>query len=129
MTPVAFACALMVSTFTSSYANDKKEVASASNVKVKYLGAIDKEPIIQIDIKNQDHEELYVSLKDENGFNLYTTKLSGDAFSKKFRFTDIDLESMNVTLSVSTRKGKASEVYHINNVTTVVESVVITKVD
>jgi hypothetical protein len=129
ITPAAFACALVVSTFTSSvYANDKKEVVSASSVNVKYLGDIDKQPVIQIEVKNKNHEELYLSLRDENGYNLYTTKLTGELFSKKFQFSDHELNDMNVTLIVSTRKGKNAQVYQINNVSTVVEDVVITKV-
>lgn len=130
ITPAAFACALLVSTFTSSvYANDKKEVAATSSVKVKYLGDIDKQPVIQIDVNNQKQEELYLTLKDENGYNLYTAKLTGELFSKKFQFSDLELNNMNVTLSVATKKGKNAQVYQINNVSTVVEDVVITKID
>lgn len=131
ITPAAFACALMLSTVSSPvYANDKKEVVAASSpVQVKYLGEINKQPVIQIDINNLNQEVLYVTLKDENGQHLYSEKISGQGFSKKFQFTDQEANNVKLTLSLASKKDKKAQVFQINNVTTVVEDVVVTRVD
>ncbi|MDB5191322.1 MAG: hypothetical protein JWQ96_885 [Segetibacter sp.] len=119
----AILCLFFVS--TQSFASDKTQ--SISPVTVKYLGVSDYKPVVQIDIENTLNEELYFTLKDENGNALYSEKLTERKYSRKFQFNEVEGSTMNLTITLSSKNSRKTEVFNISNVTTVVEDIVVTR--
>ena len=125
----ALTCAFMVSTLPSFAYNDEKKAAKVSPVEVKYLGQINMQPVFQVDINNEKQEQLSVVLKDRYGNFLYSERFSGKSFSKKFQIASGETDDMKLTMLVSSKGDKKIQSFEINNVVTVVEDVVVTKVN
>lgn len=125
----ALACAFTVSTLPSFAYNDEKKAAKASPVEVKYLGQIDRQPVFQVDINNDKQDQLSVVLKDRYGNYLYSERFSGKSFSKKFQIASNEVDDLRLTMLVSSKSDKKTQSFEINNIVTVVEDVVVTKVD
>jgi hypothetical protein len=126
---VAFVCAFMVSTLPSYAYNDEKKAAKVAPVEVKYLGQIDRQPVFQVDINNAKEDQLTVILKDGYGNFLYSEKFKEKSFSKKFQIASGDLGDLKLTMVLASKGNKNVQSFEINNVVTVVEDVVVTKVD
>ncbi len=54
----------------------KQSTETVMPVKVTYLGRVELQPIFQIDIDNIKGDDVYVSLKDEDGSILYSDKFN-----------------------------------------------------
>ena len=121
----AILCLFFVS--TQSFANDKK-VQAISPVSVKFLGVVDYKPVVQVEIDNASDEELFFVLKDETGNVLFTDKITEKKYSKKFQFSELEANNMNLTINLASKNSKKTEVFNVSNVTTIVEDVVVTRV-
>ncbi len=128
ITPAALAFMLIAGTVPSIAQTIEKNGATETPVKVTYLGRVNLQPVFQIDIDNIKADELYVSLKDEDGTLLYADKFKDQKFSKKFRFDTFDPISRKVTLSLTSKNNKKTQSLQFSNVLTTVEDLVVTKV-
>lgn len=127
ITPAALA--LMLTGTVPAFAQTiEKSAVTEIPVKVTYVGRVDLQPVFQIDIDNIKGDNLYVSLKDEDGTLLYAYKFKDQKFSKKFLFDTYDVVSMKVTLSLTSKNNKKPQVLQFGNVLTTIEDVVVTKV-
>jgi len=127
ITPAALAL-MLISTVPAFAQTIEKSAVTETPVKVTYLGRVDLQPVFQIEIDNIKENELYVSLRDEDGTLLYADKFKDQKFSKKFRFDTYDVVSMKVTLSLTSKNNKKTQVLQFGNVLTTIEDVVVTKV-
>ncbi len=107
----------------------KQSTETVIPVKVTYLGRVDLQPIFQIDIDNINGNDVYVSLKDEDGSILYSDKFNDQKFSKRFRFETFDAITRKITLSLTSKKDKKTQALQFSNVLTTVEDVVVTRVN
>lgn len=128
ITPAALALMLTAGTVPSIAQTIEKSTVTETPVKVTYLGRVEMQPVFQVDIDNTKAEELYVSLKDEDGRLLYADKFKDPKYSKRFRFDTYDPISSKVTLSISSKSNKKAQVLQFGNVLTTVEDLVVTKV-
>jgi hypothetical protein len=128
LTPAAIACILMATAAPyTAHAEGTKEVAKTP-VEVKYLGTNETQPIFQVDINNLKGEDLFVVLKDDEGGTLYRERFNKRSFSRKFQLNLPDPSNMKVTMTVSSKDGKNTQEFQINNETKFVEDVVVTRV-
>ncbi len=127
ITPAALAL-MLIGTVPAFAQTIEKSAVTETPVKVTYLGRVDLQPVFQIEIDNIKENELYVSLRDEDGTLLYADKFKDQKFSKKFRFDTYDVVSMKVTLSLTSKNNKKTQVLQFGNVLTTIEDVVVTKV-
>lgn len=128
ITTAAFAFMLIAGSIPSVAQTAEKNAETEIPVKVTYLGKVNFQPVFQIDIDNRKANDLYVTMKDEDGTLLYADRFNNLVFSKKFRFDTEDAGSMNVTLSLTSKKEKKTQVLKFSNVFTTVEDVVVTRV-
>ena len=120
----AILCVLFVS--AQSFTNDKK-VQELSPVSVKFIGDNELLPVVQVDVDNVTGEELYFTLKDENGSIVYNEKISDKKYSKKFQFSDSEAGKLNFSVVLTGKNSRKSDIFRISNVTNVVENIVVTK--
>jgi hypothetical protein len=94
---------------------------------IKYLGGNNDELLFQMEYDNQTAESFLVIIKDEDGTILFTEKVKGKRFSKKFQFSRAEMGSQKLIFSVVTTKEKQTEVFQVATSTRVVEDVVVTR--
>jgi hypothetical protein len=128
ITTAAFAFMLIAGSIPSVAQTAEKNAETEIPVKVTYLGKVNFQPVFQIDIDNRKANDLYVTMKDEDGTLLYANRFNNLVFSKKFRFDTEDANSINVTLSLTSKNEKKTQVLKFSNVFTTVEDVVVTRV-
>jgi hypothetical protein len=114
--------------YTSVAKAEEKKSGKITPYELKYVGKVHEQPIFQLNIENTQNEDLYLSLEDEVGNILYTEKFSEKNFSKKFQFDLSQSTTTKIKMTVSTKSSRQSQVFEINNVQTLVENVVVTKV-
>jgi hypothetical protein len=120
---------LIATAFPSMAQSIKESTETVIPVKVTYLGRVDLQPVFQIEIDNIKGDELYVSLKDEDGSILYLDKFNDQKFPKRFRFDTFDAISRKVTLSLTSKKDKKTQALQFGNVLTTVEDIVVTRIN
>ncbi|MCW3078705.1 hypothetical protein [Segetibacter sp.] len=103
--------------------------AKSANYGFKYVGQLKDQPIFQLDIENLQKEDVFLKLEDEVGNVLYNDKFSEVNFSKKFQFDISEHGSTTIKMILFSRTLKQTQVFKIENVRQLVESVVVTKVD
>ena len=122
-----FSAAILVSVLfvnTARAAEDKS--GKVANYELRYIGKTEGQPIFQLDIANLQKEDVYITLQDEVGNNLYTDKFS-ENFSKKFQF-DISEGSASIRMTLISKGLRKTQVFKINSVDELVQKVVVTKV-
>ena len=127
LTAATFAFLLAVTALpVQALAKDKAQTESP--VEVKYLGLVEAHPVFQANIDNAAEDDMYFSLKDEEGNVIYTERFKDKKISRKFQLNAHEPNNYKVFLSLSSKTEKKVQTYEISNVTTVVEDVVVTKV-
>lgn len=105
-------------------ANDKIKNPS---VEIKYVGSIDYKPIFQISFDNQDAEEVFLTLRDENGVVIYSEVVKDKKYARKIQLESVESDVLKLTLTLRSKKSTQSEQFQINKSTRVVEDVVVAK--
>ena len=125
-----FTSAILVSVLFISSANAAENKSEKTTpYELKYVGKLDEQPIFQLDIENAHKEDVYLRLEDEVGNVLYTSKFNEKNFSKKFQFDISEGFNTKIKMTLLSKSARQTQVFKINNVQQVVESVVVTKVD
>jgi len=123
----AIVCAVSTTVPALALNNDKKSEAVLP-VEVKYVDGTNLNRVFQVNIKNVQEDDITFVLKDENGNSLYTERITGKAFSKKFRFADQQLNDTKVSVVLYGKKANTTQVFQITPTVSVVEGVEVTRV-
>ena len=99
----------------------------ATEVVIKYVGALDEKPVFQIEFDNKEGENFILSLKDEDGNIIFHERFKDKRFSKKFQLDRSDLDNVKLIMTVYSLKDKQSQVFEINKNIRVVQDVFVTK--
>lgn len=86
---------------------------SPPEVLVNYDKTSGQDMLIKVQFDNKNKELLSLDITDEDGNFLYSERVSGERFSKRFQ-VDPNYDKIKLYLSVIGSKGKSS-VYIINN--------------
>lgn len=95
--------------------------------ELTYLGSVNYSPVFQLDLKNDEGENINISLRTADGEILYATNFNGKSFSKKFQFEKADGNNMQLKLVVSSKKKVQVQNFQISHTNRVVEEVVVGK--
>ena len=120
-TPAVFSTLFLVLLVTGDVqANDatKKEP-----IEIKYIGSVNQNPVFQIDFENPEGEEVYLSLKDENGVLIYSDVVKDKKYSRKLQLNTGDINDLKMVLSLRSKKGVETQTFQINKNVRVIENV------
>ena len=85
-----------------------------SGVEVKYLGSVQKNPVFEVNLTNNEGDNFIVRILDVTGTVLYTEKLEGKNISRKYRIaTEEELENGSLRFEIRGIKSKKTEVYAV----------------
>jgi hypothetical protein len=91
-------------------AMDKK--SDPPGVEIRYLGFVNNNPVFEIITNNVQADNFFVTIRDEAGTVLFSEKLSGKNFSRKYRIdTDEEIAEGGLRFEVRSANSKKTEVY------------------
>ena len=96
-------------------------------VAINYIGTLDEQPLFQVDFDNRTGAPYRIFIKDENGEVLYSERVSGKSFSKKFKLESSELNNSRLSFIVTSSKQKYTQVFEINQNVRSVQDYVITR--
>lgn len=99
-----------------------------TSIEFKHVGSSSNQPVFELKLNNQEEDVYVVSFKDDKGNILYTEKFAGVNIFKKFSFDKDELGDSNLKLEVKSLTTRKSEVFTINQVRTVIEETVVSRV-
>jgi len=107
----------MMATIGTSFINpvsamDKKN--DPPGVEIKYLGFQKENPVFEINLKNAQTESFVVTISDRAGTVLYSEKISGKNFSRKYRIdTEEEIADGGLRFEVRSVSTNKTEVYSV----------------
>ena len=109
-----------------------KEVQAADSLKkppveVRYIGAIDHNPVFQIEVDNQNGEEMYLTIRDEYGTHIYSEVIKEKKYSRKIHLVSEEADDKKLTLSLRTKKSNQTQVFQIYKTTRTIEEIAVSK--
>lgn len=108
-------------------AANAQPLSTASNYpEIRYLGTVQDKLVFQIDLKSVSANQS-VSIRDEEGNTLYTERIGGTTFSRKFAFEKEEFEGRKVSFIIHGDKASTAQVFQVARNWRTVEDLVITK--
>jgi hypothetical protein len=96
-------------------------------VNINYIGTLDEQPLFQVDFDNRTGVTYRVFIKDENGEVLYSERVSGKSFSKRFKLESSEINNSRLSFIITSSKQKYTQVFEINQHVRSVQDYVITR--
>ncbi|HEX6847837.1 MAG TPA: hypothetical protein VF144_12715 [Chitinophagaceae bacterium] len=98
-------------------------------IQIRYLGFVQKNPVFEIVTNNAQVDKFIISIRDEAGLILYSEKLSGKNFSRKYRIdTEEEIVVGGLRFEVRSVNNKKTEVYVVGVTENVTREVALVKV-
>lgn len=98
-------------------------------IEIKYLGFQQKNPVFEIVIKNIKEDNFIIKIRDESGTVLYSEKLSGKNFSRKYRIdTEEEIAEGSLRFEVTSLSNRKSDVYIVGITESVSKEMAINKI-
>ena len=94
-------------------------------VEVKYLGAVEGNPQFQIAFSNPQGEEVLVSLRDEDGYSIYSDVSKEKSYLRKIQFNDMNSEKAKLVLTLRTKRDTQTQVFEITRSTRIVQDIAV----
>lgn len=100
---------------------------SSKNVpaEVKYVGTKDGQPLFQIAVNNPQGEEVALTLRDAEGYVIYTDVIKDKAYTRTLRFDDLDADKLKLVLTLRTKKDVQSQTFEITRSLRTVDDVAV----
>lgn len=122
MKPAAAALLLLVLTTAPAHAADKPK---DSPVAVRYLGSPEGKPLFQITVNNPQGDEVALTVRDEEGYILYTDVVKDTTYIRTLKFDGMDTDRLKLTLSLRTKKDSQTQTFEIIKSTRTVEDIAV----
>lgn len=101
--------------FASVKAADTTENPSSLPVELKFAGTFKNQPLIQLNFTGSTEDRVYrISIKDEEGIELYNADVKGDVFSKQFLLNTDDLGETTLKFEITGRTSGKAVVYKVS---------------
>ena len=108
-------------------AMDKK--SDPPGVEIKYLGFVSNNPVFEIHTRSKVADNFIITIRDESGSVLYSEKISGRNFTRKYRIdTEEEIKEAGLRFEVKSVNSKKTEVYVVGVNENVTREVAIAKV-
>ena len=101
--------------FATVKAGDTTENPSSLPVELKFAGTFKNQPLIQINFTGSTEDKVYrISIKDEEGIELYNADVKGDVFAKQFLLNTDDLGEATLKFEITGRTSGKTVVYKVS---------------
>jgi hypothetical protein len=124
---LAIAALLAVSVNPALANTEKRASKNRVPVEVKYVGSNNHSPVVEISLDNQEGKDITVSLRDLDGYVLYSATSSDKKITRKFQIDNYSMEPIQLKVAITVDGKIQTEVFQINRNRTVVEDVVVSK--
>lgn len=119
---------LSVINTSAAMASEKSKNAEPLPIEVKSLGKSGSQPLLQVNIANENAEEGKLVLIDEEGDVLYTDYFQTKGYSKTFQInTGVDLNGMKLKVILSYKNNKKAQEFQISNETKTIEKIIVSQ--
>lgn len=95
-------------------------------VEFNYVGISNDKPVFLLTINNTETDEFVINIKDQFGYVLYSEKVEGTNFSRKF-LLNAEIDAVGIRVEVKSKKTNTSNVYSVKGNTRYVQDVYISK--
>ena len=100
---------------TASSAVMASDSTSLVPVQLKYIGNINKQPLIQLSFAGSaDENEFTIVVKDATGNSLYRETIKGENFSKKFLLNNQEIGDETLRFEVISKRTNKTVVFELN---------------
>jgi uncharacterized protein (DUF2249 family) len=109
---IAFFTVFSVAASPAAMASDSTSVVP---VQLKYIGTINKQPLIQLSfVGTADENEFTIVVKDASGNSLYRETIKGENFSKKFLLNNQEIGDETLRFEVISKRTNKTIVFELN---------------
>ena len=125
LTRLSVIALLIVGLVSASPAQANGETPKEAPAVVKYLGNVDGKPTFQLAVNNPTGQEVSLSLRDENGYLIYSDTIKDKEYARKLQFDELGGEKLKLTLVLRTKKDVQTKTFEITKNTRTVEDVAV----
>ena len=108
-------------------ADASAQTSKKPSADINYIGSLDGQPVFKVDLDNKEGSTYNLRIKDGYGATLYSQKITGKQFSKKFRFDRQGEENLKLVFILSGDKEEEAQEFRVNTLTEILNNVVVTK--
>ena len=111
------------------------QVASGNNsapIQFKLIGKVEKQPLFQLNVSNDEKTSYYITIKDGDDDILYTERIIGTVMSRKY-LLDIDESDLNdphfrLRIEISGTYHRQAAVFNVTKSIKMIEDILIAKI-
>jgi hypothetical protein len=119
---------ILLTTFSQAIANTTDDSITSLPVELKIVGTLDEGPILQLNFSgSKDENEFSISISDEAGILLYSDKVKGEIFSKKFLLNRAELGDTELRFIITGTKSRKTAVYKVSSQHKIIEQMDVVK--
>ncbi len=86
----------------------------ASDLNVQYAGKINNQPVFEVASNKNSSEAFTLTIKDSKGYVFYEEAIRNN-YSRKFLLDIPELESAEIIITLTDKRGNEKQVYKINS--------------
>lgn len=120
----------IIAVFSAAFTNPAMAATKTDPpvTEVKYLGVIGSNPVFELNLKNYQSDNYFITIRDAAGTIIFSEKLSGTNVSRKYRIdTDEELQEGGIRFEVRSLKTKKVDTYVAGVTENVTREVAVTK--
>ena len=120
----------IIAVFSAAFTNSAMAATQTDPpaIEVKYLGVIGSNPVFELNLKNYQSDNYFITIRDAAGTIIFSEKLSGTNVSRKYRIdTEEQLPEGGIRFEVRSLKTKKVETYIAGVTENVTREVAVTK--
>ena len=120
----------IIAVFSAAFTNPAAAATKADPpvTEVKYLGVIGSNPVFELNLKNYQSDNYYITIRDAAGTIIFSEKLSGTNVSRKYRIdTEEEIPEGGIRFEVRSLKTKKVDTYVAGVTENVTREVAVTK--
>lgn len=120
----------IIAVFSAAFTNPAMATTKADPpvTEVKYLGFVGNNPVFELNLKNYQSDNYFITIRDAAGTVIFSEKLSGTNVSRKYRIdTEDELPEGGLRFEVRSLKTKKLDTYIADVTENVTREVAVTK--
>ncbi len=118
----------LLTVITQAIAHTTDDSITSLPVELKLVGTLDEGPLLQLNFSgSKDENEFSISISDEAGILLYSGKVKGEIFSRKFLLNAEELGDAVLRFVITGTKSRKTAVYQVSSQRRVIEQMDVVK--
>jgi hypothetical protein len=122
----------LMAVISTSFSNPVSAMDKKSDppVEIKYLGIQGKNPVFEVALSNVQADNYFVTIRDEAGTVIYSEKISGKSFSRRYRIdTEEQIPEGGLRFEIRTGSTNKTEVYVAGTNETITREMAVNKIN